>query len=400
MSFRVRRTSLFAHVAAAVCGGVLLFGATRIAAESSPQQSPLIVHEWGTFTSVAGQDGRAVEWLPLDGPSDLPCFVLRFGFSNFKTSTPALVRMETPVLYFYGAAGTAVDVKVRFNQGVVTEWFPPAAVTPASSDVKLASLYKPEFSSSISWSHVTLSDRKGESFPTHDDGSHYYVARRPNAMPLDAGNAHEKFLFYRGVGGFQPPISATLTRDGHVAVTSTSGEPLGDVILFENRHGSMNYQVVSASGRDTTLGPLTIDGEFVAPVAELERILVARGLFSEEAKAMVDTWRDSWFEEGARLFYIAPRPSVDAILPLDINPPPSGVVRVFVGRMELETATTRREIETALARQDRPTLVKYGRFLQPFASQIIAAATPDSRKIYENSLRQLPSPPPQANSCR
>jgi hypothetical protein len=36
---------------------------------------PLTVHEWGTFTSVAGQDGSAVEWLPLSGPPDLPCFV-------------------------------------------------------------------------------------------------------------------------------------------------------------------------------------------------------------------------------------------------------------------------------------------------------------------------------------
>ena len=35
------------------------------------------VHEWGTFTSVAGENGQAVDWLPLSGPSDLPCFVER-----------------------------------------------------------------------------------------------------------------------------------------------------------------------------------------------------------------------------------------------------------------------------------------------------------------------------------
>src|SRR5258708_14050037 len=31
----------------------------------------LVAHEWGTFTSVAGQDGGPVRWAPLSGPSDL-----------------------------------------------------------------------------------------------------------------------------------------------------------------------------------------------------------------------------------------------------------------------------------------------------------------------------------------
>jgi hypothetical protein len=29
--------------------------------------SGLTAHEWGTFTSVAGPDGQAVEWSPLTG---------------------------------------------------------------------------------------------------------------------------------------------------------------------------------------------------------------------------------------------------------------------------------------------------------------------------------------------
>lgn len=35
------------------------------------------VHEWGTFTSIAGMDGGAVGWTPLSGRDDLPCFVDR-----------------------------------------------------------------------------------------------------------------------------------------------------------------------------------------------------------------------------------------------------------------------------------------------------------------------------------
>jgi hypothetical protein len=90
----------------------------------------LVVHEWGTFTSIAGEDGRAVEWFPLDGQRDLPCFVERYDV-GIKPSLAGTVRMETPVLYFYARQPTTIDVSVRFRQGLITEWFPHAAVTPS-----------------------------------------------------------------------------------------------------------------------------------------------------------------------------------------------------------------------------------------------------------------------------
>ncbi len=37
---------------------------------------------------------------------------------------------------------------------------------------------------------------------------------------------------------------------------------------------------------------------------------------------MIDTWRDSWFEEGSRLIYILPESAVNAMLPLEIDPTP------------------------------------------------------------------------------
>lgn len=40
--------------------------------------STYTVHEWGTFTSIAGANGMALDWQPFGGPSDLPCFVHRF----------------------------------------------------------------------------------------------------------------------------------------------------------------------------------------------------------------------------------------------------------------------------------------------------------------------------------
>src|SRR5688500_16002772 len=85
------------------------------AVEAIPEtRSDLIAHEWGTFTTVAGADGRAVAWRPLDGPVDLPCFVERAAVPP-KFSFVTTVRMETPVIYFHAARPATVSVAVGFR---------------------------------------------------------------------------------------------------------------------------------------------------------------------------------------------------------------------------------------------------------------------------------------------
>ena len=293
----------------------------------------LIVHEWGTFTSIAGADGRAVEWRPLDQPPDLPCFVDRFRF-NLKTSLPGKVRMETPVLYFYTPRDTSVNVNVRFHRGAVTEWFPRAAVTPGNVDA--LSLRHSDFSSSISWTDVKLSPGASDDFPIDGTGSHYYAARRTDASPLQSRGQREKFLFYRGVGAFEPPLNATIAADGRVAVESSNSEAIGDVILFRNDGGAIAWEVRYGLDSRATFDSLSDEGEITPPHVELAQMLMSHGLYSREAQAMIDTWRDLWFGEGTRLFYIVPRTTIDSILPLDINPNPTEIVRVFVGRIELD----------------------------------------------------------------
>src|SRR6266851_7392348 len=64
----------------------------------------LKVHEWGTFTSVAGEDGSAVDWDTLGCKSDLPRFVNDYGYRGFKWRLQGTVRMETPVMYFYSSS--------------------------------------------------------------------------------------------------------------------------------------------------------------------------------------------------------------------------------------------------------------------------------------------------------
>jgi hypothetical protein len=359
----------------------------------------VVVHEWGTFTSIAGSDGRAVDWLPLRGPSDLPCFVERLGL-DFKGTLAGKVRMETPVLYFYSPRETRVDVSVRFNRGVVTEWFPHAAVTPSTVSAAAAAAFRrPGFSSTAVWRDVTVMPQAAESFPDDHHGGHYYVARQTDATPLQVGAQHEKFLFYRGVGGFEPPLAATVAADGRVALENLQGAPLGEVMLFENRSGRITYRSLASSTSRVTIGPLALDGESATPKAELEKVLIAHGLFPAEAKAMVDTWRDSWFEEGSRLFYIVPRETIDAILPVDVTPAPSTFVRVFVGRVELMTEATRSDVSSALASNDIRTLAKYARFLPAIVNSLPDPPT-DAERRHRASAVEAAQPPYAAAVCR
>src|SRR5882724_8559431 len=97
-----------------------------MAAEISPRPDGLTVHEWGTFTSVAGEDGFSVDWDTVGCKDDLPGFVKQFGYPSLKFRLQGTVRMETPVMYFYSPRELEAHVTVAFPQGVITEWYPHA----------------------------------------------------------------------------------------------------------------------------------------------------------------------------------------------------------------------------------------------------------------------------------
>ncbi|PYT57354.1 MAG: hypothetical protein DMG35_20390 [Acidobacteria bacterium] len=102
----------------------LLVGCFAISSDLPARNAPpvyagLTVHEWGTFTSIAGRDGPAVEWSPLTASTDLPGFVEHFRDGGFKLGLRGTVRMETPVLYFYDSREETVSVKVSFAKGGV-----------------------------------------------------------------------------------------------------------------------------------------------------------------------------------------------------------------------------------------------------------------------------------------
>jgi hypothetical protein len=365
---------------------VLLLASVFVAASGVSQTgsvSGLVVHEWGTFTSIAGEDGQAVRWLPQSGSTDLPDFVGRID-CRLKGSLLGTVRMETPVIYFYAPREMTVNVGVRFRQGVITEWFPRPA---GASD----STINDAFRGDIAWTNVKVMPGARAQFPVEAKPDHYFVARETDAAPLSVGSEQERFLFYRGVGRLPPPITATMTPDGQIVVSQTRGDALGDIILFENRDGAMAYRAVHTSADRIAFDPLELEGEGASPQAQLQKVLVARGLYPREAKAMVESWRGSWFEQGTRLFYIVSNEAVDAILPLQVQPRPDHVARVFVGRIEIATPATLREVRTALENNDRAKLAQYGRFLDPIGRQLMLSLPEAERSVTGRRLQAAAS---------
>src|SRR5713101_2942812 len=227
--------------------------------EGRPVYSSLTAHEWGTFTSIAGRDGSAVQWSPLTGSTELPGFVEHFRDAGFKLGLRGTVRMETPVLYFYDSREETVSVKVTFAKGVITEWYPRASRVEPTANIFDGTLYQPHHDGSIAWDSVTLSPSLRAEFVREDRENRYYAARMTSSTPLRvktrAGEQQEKFLFYRGVATFPVPISAKLTAAGKLLVENRSWEEIPNTILFERRGEKAGYRIGGAMRKDAVLDP-------------------------------------------------------------------------------------------------------------------------------------------------
>jgi len=344
----------------------------------------LVVHEWGTFTTVRNKEGQALLWRPLSFESDLPKFVYSVDRGQSwkandltyrtKSATPVTVRMETPVIYFYATQQTDARVRVGFP-GIITEWYPQAQLKDRG----------------IEWNRLRIFPDLRVELPHSLIENHYYAARETDGSILelsgDEKNEYEKFLFYRGVGSFSLPVSLKLQAD-RVAVTNTSEEKQLHGILFENRSGQIGFTTLKLSEPEATIDRPTLGTPLADLRKELRTMLIEAGLFEKEADAMLNTWRDSWFEEGLRLFYVMPRTQTDTILPLKVEPEPKSIVRVMVGRTELITPDAEKNVSAQLLKLNDPSpsvrtaarkqIDRYGRFVESILTQI-SAAPPNPR---------------------
>ena len=373
---------LFSLVAATILF-TLSFSLRHVAARQIGE-SDLTVHEWGTFTSIAGSEGKAQDWLPLTASTDLPSFVEHFREVAFKGGLRGTIRMETPVLYFYSPRETTVSVNVSFAKGLITEWYPRADSANPALTPRDYSLYNKKSPGAIAWNAVHIDPQGSSDFPSDNSENHYYAARQTSSAPLalstSSGPQREKFLFYRGVSSVQPPLTATLSSGNIVQFQNHFSETIPSVILFERRGEKTGYRVLGPLSDQASLAEPELTTSADSLFSTLESILISQGLFPDEAHAMLETWKNSWFEEGSRLIYIVPRGFVDSVLPLQVKPAPASTVRVFVGRLELVTPATEEAVESAFASNDQATLAKYNRFLEPILQTMIEKSTDPARQ--------------------
>src|SRR3977135_3670122 len=282
--------------------GVKLSARHNRTAGNAAAENNLVVHEWGTFTSIAGKDGVALEWRPLNGPPDLPKFVHTIqegdaGLRNApKADLRATERMETPVIYFYSNSDIDVSVKVDFPKGKITEWYPQARLVKTGID----------------WGRFKVMPGANINLPVESPPSHYFAARETDSAPIQVCSTdgkpaqQEKFLFYRGVGTFDLPLSVKLDGD-KLRLKNLSTNKVARLLVFANRGGRIGYRALDAFTGETTSERPPLDRNIDLLISDLKQTLVAAGLYEKEADAMIKTWRTRWVEESMRVFYSVQR---------------------------------------------------------------------------------------------
>src|SRR5262245_18390842 len=130
-----RSGAALARLACAIAIALGLACAARFGpARPAWAQQPLVVDEWGTFTSFQDERGQAIVGINTDD-EPLPDFVhslhddLIIGTSSqgaSKCHMQVTMRLETPVLYFHPPAGApplTCDVRVEFRGGWLTQFY-------------------------------------------------------------------------------------------------------------------------------------------------------------------------------------------------------------------------------------------------------------------------------------
>jgi hypothetical protein len=394
----------------------------------SPMSSGLVVHEWGTFLSVQGSNGATLGGM-IDSEEKLPPFV-RERDLNGRNRACLFQKMETPVTYFYTDHSMTVEVKVDMPRGLLTHWFPAVQTFgpptgPAAKPVSPASF--------LDWGKVELfpdtpafvgvnKSVRGIRTGVAADNTWRFARETDSALvrvtkagaPVHSGGDIEKFLFYRGLGEFDLPLSVEsigTTDDIKLTLRNRGSEPLTAVFAVRVRGNSLQYArlpdlsglsdlAVNTAATFSTWMPKE-DG--VRQVKQqLTAALSKEGLFAREALAMTNTWESSYFHnDGLRVLYVLPRRLVDELIPIRIKPAPERLARVMVGRVEVLTPAQESELLRQVANLKsadkkvrdiaQTTLDRLGRLKEPALRRLLAISTNrEQREQIESLIRATP----------
>ncbi|HLD61208.1 MAG TPA: hypothetical protein VJA27_03725 [Patescibacteria group bacterium] len=333
----------------------------------------MVVHEWGTFTTLHATDGTRLGGLYFD-EEQLPRFTYQHGdfteradavyrhkgFDISPTNEPknVTIKMETPVIYFYSKKAQNATVQVDFPQGIISQWYPQNTSGNKMNDNW--DFTKP-YKGGMKWKVKVLPPNSTTKLtPPKEEETEVWTS--PRAVDANLVQSHkgevEKFIFYRGVANFSIPVETKFTSDNELLVKNTGQHTLPKVFVYEKKaDGSENlwWSDEMKSGAEQKINFVT-EQPTKADFTAFEQALVAAGLYEKEAKAMLATWEESYFKHtGLRVFWIVPEENVNKLLPLKISPKPTETKRVFVGRVDLLTPAFERELQKNFERNGRLT---------------------------------------------
>ncbi len=392
----------------------------------------LVVHEWGTFTSMQGSDGVTLDGLQHE-EEGLPDFVysrtkvrecpLRDrGYKGLEVDvTNVTEKMETPVTYFYSDRPGRVHVRVGFEHGLLSQWYPvsdllgPPERRPEDGPLDMSKVDR----SFLDWKIDVLPKGEGLSdVPAVAEHDPWRFARIPDSNCVRTAEREsprlgpvetEKFLFYRGLGRFTLPLRAVTAPGGRITLFNDGEDAVRHVVVVHVRDGHAMLDTAQEVGARSSVDlecPVSMDGpklEEVLPKLErvLQDALVEEGLYAKEAEAMTKTWERSYFRaEGLRILYVVPERVTNALLPIAIDPTPKAIRRVLVGRLECITPEVEAEVAAALAARRssdesarqaaEERLARLGRFLEPHLRRVIAATKDgETREAAEELLKSV-----------
>ncbi len=355
---------------------------TNLSAESGDKT--LVVHEWGTFTSLQDESGAAIGGINTDD-EPVPQFVHRISSELLlrPSQLPPMLskgvprchgditmRLETPVIYFHPASppspNDSINVHVKFNGGWLSEFYPAADVSSGDATTNRFLYFghlRSDTTSMLQWNNLAL----GGDWSGPETSAAVWTSPRAvqAASVRTSGGEAERFLFYRGVAHLDAPLKIStsgqmLTFYSQLGTNLASNCPLPIRSLWlvdiqsPGKLAFKSLPAMSLNGEPNQLlgtasshfNPDDYQSRNLEDLKKsLQTALVGEGLFPDEARALLNTWESSYFKSaGLRLFFLVPRAWTDACLPLDISVP-SQVQRVMVGRIELVTSAQRKTLQ-------------------------------------------------------
>ena len=381
--------------------GVLVILAGTLAVSVTASPGGLIVHEWGTFLAINGSDGVTLDGMYHEEHA-LPGFVHARSRNELRLRTSNL-KGETPIVYFYGGRPLRVRVEVGFRDGLWTQWYPQADFVRPSL-VQTGSLPRAR-NGRIGWTiDVVPPPLASPDLPAAPSDALWNYTREVDAAYVAATDATrqgnprewERFIFYRGLGEAKLPLNVSAVGQaggGRVACDPAMIERLRHVYLLRVAHNRGAYRYLPSLRCGEWIAAVVPEMDGAAPIDRFADTvadnfaarLVESGLYAKEARAMVNTWRTSYFTtDGIRVLFVLPQSWTDRFIPMTIDPKPDELVRVMVGRIELLTPEREHAAETAIANLASPdpkvrehafaTLRDHGRYVEPIVRRTLQSS--------------------------